>query len=199
MFNCFWCNNKFPNTGRTLDHLKPKCLGGGDEPDNVVNSCKACNFSRGLVCGHHGFVKAMERDYARWPEISLHRQRMVHRAVRRYRKKRYQEAIANQRHWVEKERELIGTSYSDAMRLEVKEPPPLGSPPLLVLDHFLLKPASREANKLASYCPNCGDGVLAVIRNSVTLVIEEFDMCLKCGQRVRYRDVAVMRAQDWAK
>lgn len=47
-FDCVWCGQVFPpdyrGYGLTLDHLDP---GGGNEPENLVTSCKCCNSARG--------------------------------------------------------------------------------------------------------------------------------------------------------
>lgn len=34
---------------QTRDHLVPRCHGGGDEPDNIVLSCRRCNDVRGAT------------------------------------------------------------------------------------------------------------------------------------------------------
>ena len=71
--------------------------------------------------------------------------------------------------------------------------------PAVQVEHFLLTPAFPDkANKLASLCPACGEGVLGVVRHAHTLEIQPQDICLLCGQVVVYADVADMRRKDWA-
>lgn len=55
---CFWCNHRmyrhtesewhsFPSLRLTTDHLIPKSLGGGNNPENIVAACDGCNGKRG--------------------------------------------------------------------------------------------------------------------------------------------------------
>ncbi|GAI50212.1 unnamed protein product [marine sediment metagenome] len=46
-------------------------------------------------------------------------------------------------------------------------------------------------------CPYC-DGVLLVGRDKDTLMLQEYDRCIQCGQRVRYLDIEEMRALERA-
>ncbi len=68
--------------------------------------------------------------------------------------------------------------------------------PTLEVEHFLLTPAKAEANKWASFCPACREGILSVARSSKTFELQEFDRCHLCAQRVRYLDIATMRNKD---
>lgn len=43
-YRCHWCNNK---DTLTLDHVVPKCVGGGFTKDNIVPACEQCNGLRG--------------------------------------------------------------------------------------------------------------------------------------------------------
>ena len=40
---CQYCNNKFDNSGLTLDHVVPKSSGGKNTWTNLVTCCKDCN------------------------------------------------------------------------------------------------------------------------------------------------------------
>lgn len=71
--------------------------------------------------------------------------------------------------------------------------------PILDVEHFRLDPADRRANGWASVCPACGDGLLLVRRDPETFLIQQYDLCAGCGQRVRYLDVDDMRRKDWAR
>lgn len=66
----------------------------------------------------------------------------------------------------------------------------------LVVEHFLLTPASEAPNRFASQCPMCKEGILPVRRDRITLKIKRFDCCLLCGQRVIYLDVEDLRRKD---
>ena len=56
---CFWCRcetrlewpgwergGPTPNDGATIDHIKPKSVGGKYLPKNVVLSCYKCNYEK---------------------------------------------------------------------------------------------------------------------------------------------------------
>jgi len=46
-------------------------------------------------------------------------------------------------------------------------------------------------------CPYC-DGLLLVGRDGDTFMLQEYDCCIQCRQRVRYLDIEDMRALDSA-
>jgi hypothetical protein len=46
-FNCVYCGNKYEPDELTLDHVKPRCLGGPTLTSNLVPSCKKCNQAKG--------------------------------------------------------------------------------------------------------------------------------------------------------
>lgn len=72
--------------------------------------------------------------------------------------------------------------------------------PVLPVEHFRLSPITGwEANSLASVCPVCHQGTLLVQRDSKTYVLQEYDHCCLCAQRVRYLDIAQLRRKDWAQ
>jgi hypothetical protein len=52
--NCWFCGTPLVSIGngetrRTIDHLTPRCRGGGIERTNTVESCLACNNEKGRL------------------------------------------------------------------------------------------------------------------------------------------------------
>lgn len=47
MFSCHYCKKRFPETEKTLDHIVPKAMKGGNARWNIVDSCTACNNAKG--------------------------------------------------------------------------------------------------------------------------------------------------------
>ena len=47
MYVCQYCNEQFPRSKLTIDHVLPKFYGGKTKWDNVVASCSTCNHKRG--------------------------------------------------------------------------------------------------------------------------------------------------------
>ncbi len=45
--HCFYCGKKLHYGNRTLDHVQPRALGGGNGYRNVVACCVECNSSKG--------------------------------------------------------------------------------------------------------------------------------------------------------
>lgn len=60
----------------TLDHVKPKCDGGSNSPDNLVTACRSCNCSR------------QDQPISRFcgPETRAHIRRNLKRNMTAYRK-----------------------------------------------------------------------------------------------------------------
>jgi 5-methylcytosine-specific restriction endonuclease McrA len=44
---CWWCGVELSKKQLTLDHLKPKSLGGSHSLENLRLACRKCNASRG--------------------------------------------------------------------------------------------------------------------------------------------------------
>ncbi len=44
---CFYCGLELDPFNFHTDHFIPRCLGGGDEEENLVPACKKCNTSKG--------------------------------------------------------------------------------------------------------------------------------------------------------
>lgn len=44
---CCWCGQVFPKEMLTLEHIKPKSLGGSDKIENLALACACCNQKRG--------------------------------------------------------------------------------------------------------------------------------------------------------
>lgn len=47
-----------------------------------------------------------------------------------------------------------------------------------------------------SICPTCKMGLLLVGRDQETLILQEYDRCILCGQRVRYTDIKYLRKRE---
>jgi hypothetical protein len=59
--------------------------------------------------------------------------------------------------------------------------------PVIRVPHAELE--RTRAGQLASECPVCHKGVLAMKRDPVTLRLQAEDVCLYCGQRFFYTDI----------
>lgn len=57
---------------------------------------------------------------------------------------------------------------------------------------------ANDSSTFMSKCPKCHIGTLLVNRNQTTLVLEEFDHCILCGQMFKYLDINELRKNDWA-
>lgn len=44
---CRWCGKELALSNATIEHVKPKRLGGSDRFENLALACKPCNESRG--------------------------------------------------------------------------------------------------------------------------------------------------------
>jgi hypothetical protein len=44
---CVYCGETYELHELTLDHVRPKCLGGEDLTSNLVPSCRKCNQAKG--------------------------------------------------------------------------------------------------------------------------------------------------------
>lgn len=44
---CVYCGDKYEQHELTLDHVRPKCMGGQDLTSNLVPSCRRCNQDKG--------------------------------------------------------------------------------------------------------------------------------------------------------
>ena len=44
---CVYCGETYELHDLTLDHVRPKCLGGQDLTSNLVPSCRECNQAKG--------------------------------------------------------------------------------------------------------------------------------------------------------
>jgi 5-methylcytosine-specific restriction endonuclease McrA len=52
--SCLWCLRGVKRHKATIEHVQPRSLGGGDEPDNLDVACRKCNTSR----NHSAWVPA---------------------------------------------------------------------------------------------------------------------------------------------
>ena len=47
-WSCQYCGKQYKDTKKlTLDHVHPKCKGGGHQWTNLVTACRKCNLSKG--------------------------------------------------------------------------------------------------------------------------------------------------------
>jgi len=66
--------------------------------------------------------------------------------------------------------------------------------PILDVIHAELERFSDSIYK--SVCPACKEGLLLVGRYPETMLLNEYDRCVLCGQRVRYLDIDTLRGKD---
>lgn len=65
-FTCAYCGRKSPDVVLEVDHIVPKCAGGGDDIMNLVASCWECNHGKAgvpletVVVGEDPHAKAIE-------------------------------------------------------------------------------------------------------------------------------------------
>lgn len=45
-FACRYCGEGAPEAVLTIDHVVPRCLGGSDDPTNLVTACQVCNSGK---------------------------------------------------------------------------------------------------------------------------------------------------------
>ena len=84
---------------------------------------------------------------------------------------------------------LLASAFAEASGL----PPCIGNVARHV-NHADLKREGDSAYK--STCPMCEEGMLLVYRNPATLVLEEHDRCIHCGQAFIYDDIDIMRSRE---
>lgn len=49
---CAYCGQPIPKRAATLDHVVPKCRGGGATRENQVVACRRCNCAKGDKSAH---------------------------------------------------------------------------------------------------------------------------------------------------
>jgi 5-methylcytosine-specific restriction endonuclease McrA len=58
---CHWCQKRLTIHNFTIEHLKPRIEGGGDEWSNLSIACNECNTTRGgLLFDRYGYLKAQK-------------------------------------------------------------------------------------------------------------------------------------------
>ena len=67
--------------------------------------------------------------------------------------------------------------------------------PIIAVYWSQLRPSTPEQSWKRD-CPFCENGLLLVGRDRKTMVFEEIDGCIRCGQRVLYLDIEKMRARE---
>ena len=48
-YRCQYCTERFHTADLSLDHVKPRCMGGQLDWENAVTSCKKCNGRKGSM------------------------------------------------------------------------------------------------------------------------------------------------------
>lgn len=48
-FTCQYCGAHPPDVILHVDHIKPVSRGGGNEPENLITACEACNLGKGAT------------------------------------------------------------------------------------------------------------------------------------------------------
>ena len=66
--------------------------------------------------------------------------------------------------------------------------------PVLELNHSKLESSGESLYR--KICPVCKEGVLLVYRDQESFKLVDLDMCILCGQRVKYLDIADMRSKE---
>lgn len=69
----------------------------------------------------------------------------------------------------------------------------LGSP-TIEIPHMELERYGDSRYK--SICPACKVGLLLVYRDQKTFILQEYDRCVLCGQRVKYTDISFLRERE---
>lgn len=72
--------------------------------------------------------------------------------------------------------------------------PNIKKPPIQVF-HKNLKRLS-ETSYYKSVCPVCENGLLLVGRDLNTLILQEYDFCVSCGQHFQYMDIKKMQEKE---
>jgi 5-methylcytosine-specific restriction endonuclease McrA len=77
-FACVYCGEDLrcaPACEVTLDHLTPRCEGGGNESANLITACRSCNSGRGdrpwKLYATGGAVERIRRQIRRKVNLSL--------------------------------------------------------------------------------------------------------------------------------
>lgn len=65
---CRYCGARAPEAELVVDHVVARALGGGDEPSNLVASCKACNSGKSSVPADATIVEDVTADALRWAQ-----------------------------------------------------------------------------------------------------------------------------------
>lgn len=65
---CQYCGQAAPDVKITVDHVKPKALGGKDSPDNLVAACVDCNAGKSSVNLDAPMVEAIAQRNLDWAE-----------------------------------------------------------------------------------------------------------------------------------
>lgn len=59
-WKCHYCGQSLDIETATVDHIKPKCIGGTNDTTNLITSCKPCNCSKGnMLVGQFCEIKGV--------------------------------------------------------------------------------------------------------------------------------------------
>lgn len=63
MYMCQYCNEQFPRSRLTIDHVIPRFYGGRTKWDNITTACETCNCQRGHDISWQPKVKPFRPTY----------------------------------------------------------------------------------------------------------------------------------------
>lgn len=59
---CYYCGKVLGKKNKSIDHLIPRCKGGTDSKNNLVDACKKCNEDKnGLLLDEYRAVVAYRK------------------------------------------------------------------------------------------------------------------------------------------
>lgn len=65
-YSCRYCGSRAPEVPLTVDHVKPRALGGTNDPENLVAACGPCNSGKASVAPDSPLVADVDMDALRW-------------------------------------------------------------------------------------------------------------------------------------
>ena len=67
--------------------------------------------------------------------------------------------------------------------------------PVIEVNHKDLERAN-DNSAYRSDCPKCKKGALFIYRDPKTLILQEYDRCVLCGQQFKYLDIDELRKAE---
>lgn len=83
--------------------------------------------------------------------------------------------------------ELFDSKYDHLSCINVNEP-------IIEINHKNLSRFGGSPYK--SVCPKCEEGLLLIYRDQKSLVLQEYDRCVLCGQQFKYKDIQELRRAE---